>query len=99
MCYKLVESKWFKNTILVLIIISTITLALETPLDDPKGDKIRVLNQIDLFMTVAFTFEALVKIIAVGFLFTGKPSYIRDPWNILDFIIVIAALLGAIAGD
>ena len=50
-------------------------------------------------MTVAFTFEALVKIIAVGFLFTGKPSYIRDPWNILDFIIVIAALLGAIAGD
>ena len=44
MCYKLVESKWFKNTILVLIIISTITLALETPLDDPEGDKIRVLE-------------------------------------------------------
>ena len=99
MCYKLVESKWFKNTILVLIIISTITLALETPLDDPKGDKIRVLKHIDLFMTVAFTFEALVKIIAVGFLFTGKSSYIKDPWNILDFIIVVAALLGAIAGD
>ena len=99
MCYKLVENNWFKNIILVLIIISTITLALETPLDDPEGNKVRVLNHIDLFMTVAFTFEAIVKIIAAGFLFTGKPSYIRDPWNILDFIIVVAALLGAIAGD
>ena len=50
-------------------------------------------------MTVAFTFEAMVKIIAWGFAFAGKPSYIRDAWNILDFIIVVAALLGAIAGN
>ena len=99
MCYKLVESKWFQNIILILIIISTVTLALETPLDDPKGDKIRILGYIDFFMTVAFTFEAVVKIIAAGFLFCGSPSYIRDPWNILDFLIVLAALLGAIAGS
>ena len=99
LCYKLVENYWFKSTILVLIIISTLTLALETPLDDPEGDKIQVLAKIDLFMTVAFTFEAVVTIIAKGFLFAGKTSYIRDPWNILDFIIVVAALMGAIAGD
>ena len=36
-CHKLVESKIFTNVILALIIISTITLALETPLDDPLG--------------------------------------------------------------
>lgn len=36
-------NKWFDNTILVLIIISTITLAIETPLDDPEGSKIKVL--------------------------------------------------------
>lgn len=50
-------------------------------------------------MTVVFTFEALVKIIAAGFLFAGKDSYIREPWNILDFLIVFSALLGIIAGD
>lgn len=58
-----------------------------------------VLEKIDLFMTVVFTFEAIVKIIALGFAFTGKTSYIRNPWNILDFVIVVSALLGAIAGD
>lgn len=50
-------------------------------------------------MTVAFTFEAIVKIIALGFAFAGKTSYIRDAWNILDFVIVLSALLGVIAGD
>lgn len=82
-----------------MICISTITLALETPLDNPKGDKIRILGYIDLFMTVSFTFEAVVKIIAAGFLLAGKDSYIRQPWNILDFVIVFSALLGIIAGD
>ena len=82
-----------------LIIISTITLALETPLDDPLGSKITILGYIDLFMTIVFTFEAAIKIIAVGFLFAGKMSYIREPWNILDFLIVASALLGILAGD
>ena len=50
-------------------------------------------------MTTVFTFEAVVKIIAAGFLFAGKKSYIREAWNILDFLIVASALLGIIAGD
>ena len=85
--------------ILGLIIISTVTLALETPLDDPEGTKIEILAKIDLFMTAAFTFEAAVKIIAAGFACAGKNSYIREAWNILDFVIVASALLGVIAGD
>lgn len=74
-------------------------MALETPLDNPEGKKVKILAAIDFFMTMAFTLEAVIKIIALGFLFNGKPSYIREPWNILDFIIVASALLGIIAGD
>ena len=70
--HKFVENKWFQNIILLLIVISTITLALETPLDDPDGEKIKVLGYIDIFMTAAFTFEMTVKIIAAGFMFAGK---------------------------
>lgn len=33
-----------------------------------------------------------VKIIAFGFIF-GKNSYLRDPWNVLDFIIVSTSLM------
>jgi hypothetical protein len=75
-----------------------VTLALETPLDDPDGDKIMVLAKIDLFMTVVFTFECLVKIIAAGLIFSGKNSYLRDGANVLDFVIVGSALLGLAAG-
>lgn len=33
-----------------------------------------------------------IKILALGFLF-NKGSYLRDPWNILDFFIVVTSLL------
>ena len=99
LCQRIAESKVFNGIILGLIGISTVTLALETPLDDPESEKIKILGYIDLFMTVAFTFEMCVKIAAWGFACAGKDSYIRDPWNILDFIIVITALFGVIAGD
>ena len=42
-------------------------------------------------MTSAFFIEALLKIIAAGFLINGRSSYLLDPWNMLDFIIVIGA--------
>lgn len=96
---RFVWNKWFERIILTLIIISTITLALETPLDNPNGDKVQILAKIDLFMTAVFTFEAVVKIIAWGFACAGRKSYIREAWNILDFLIVFSALLGVIAGD
>ena len=43
--------------------------------------------------TVIFTLESCLKIIALGFIFNEKKSYLRDAWNILDFIIVISGLI------
>ena len=79
--------------------MSTVTLAMETPLDDPESEKIEILGYIDLSMTCIFTLEMVIKITALGFAFSGKNSYIREPWNILDFLIVVSALFGIIAGD
>ena len=97
--YITIENTWFKGIILTLIVISTGTLALESPLDDPEGDKVQILEKIDIFMTAAFTIEAAISIIALGFIFAGKMSYLRNVGNILDFVIVVGALLGLIAGD
>ena len=98
-CAAVANHRYFERIIFVLIITSTITLALETPLDDPNGELVQNLVYIDYFMTGAFTLEALFKIITLGFLFNGKSSYLKDPWNILDFIIVVSALTGIIGGD
>ena len=44
-------------------------------------------------MTVIFATEALLKIITLGFFINGKESYLRSSWNILDFVIVIFAVV------
>lgn len=91
-CYKSANNPWFDRIVLILITISTILLAVESPLDDPNSFKISVLKKIDYFMTAVFFLEMLTKIIAFGFMFCGENSYIRNGWNILDFIIVAASL-------
>jgi hypothetical protein len=52
----------------------------------------RILDKIDYVVTGVFMIEALLKIIACGFL-VNKKSYLRNPWNIIDFIVVFSALL------
>ena len=85
------NSKVFNLSILFLIIVSTITLALDSPLEDPNGSLTIILKYVDYGMTLVFTLEALIKIISFGFLFNGESSYLRNPWNLLDFLIVLAA--------
>lgn len=44
-------------------------------------------------MTLAFCTEALMKIIALGFVANGKDSYLRNSWNVLDICIVATSLI------
>lgn len=92
-CVNLTTHSLFERMIILLIILSTLTLAFEEPLQDPESDKIRVIKLIDVVMTCVFTLEALLKIIALGFLFNKKHSYLRNSWNVLDFCIVVFALV------
>ena len=92
-CWVVSTHTWFDRTILLLIVVSTLTLAVETPFDDPNGQKVEILTWIDYFMTGAFTLEALTKIIAFGFIMV-QTAYLRDPWNNLDFVIVVSAVAG-----
>lgn len=78
---KLVIHKAFGIAIMVCIVISTVTLAFEEPLEDPNSEKRIIIGLIDYVTTTIFTIEALLKIIALGFLFNGKRSYLRDSWN------------------
>ena len=59
-------------------------------------------------MTLIFTLEGMLKIIAFGFIlfnFTlfrfclDKNSYLRDGWSILDFLIIIISLIDVIFID
>lgn len=44
-------------------------------------------------MTCIFTLEVIIKVISRGFILNGPKSYILSMWNVLDFSIVIIALV------
>jgi hypothetical protein len=53
------------------------------------------LDYIDQIFTVYYIVEAALKIIAFGFIL-HKKSYLRDPWNVVDFIVVVIGIISLI---
>jgi Na+-translocating ferredoxin:NAD+ oxidoreductase RnfA subunit len=52
----------------------------------------------DEVFTVIFVCEMVMKVIARGFIFNGKRAYLRNGWNVLDFIIVLTSVVDFIPG-
>ena len=48
--------------------------------------------------TAFYTLEMVLKILGLGFVL-NRGSYIRDPWNVLDFIIVVSSYLPLFMGS
>lgn len=46
------------------------------------------LNYAGIVFTVIFLMEAIIKILAMGFIMHQR-AYLRDNWNVIDFIIVV----------
>lgn len=88
--------KAFENFILVLILVSSVLLILDNPLNDPKSGMSIVIRYIDASLTFSFFIEALIKIFAFGFMFSslrGVNAYLRSGWNILDLIVVTTSVI------
>mgnify|MGYP001617509467 FL=1 len=92
LCTRFVYHPIFDRFILLCILVSSILLAFDDPRtahDDPTNI---LLNQMGYFFTAVFTAEMVLKIIANGFVL-HPTAYIRDWWNVLDFITVLVALI------
>lgn len=81
---------------LFIILISSVQLSLESPLNDPDSQLMTVIFWLDVLSTVIFTVEAVMKIIAFGFVSNGEDSYMQSTWNIFDFILIITTIIGLI---
>lgn len=80
----------FDNLSLALIVISTVQLAIDNPLNSPDSLLATVLSWFDSVLTVLFMIEVVIKIIAYGFIL-HKGAYLRNSWNIMDFAITAVA--------
>uniref|UniRef100_A0A5F8HDF4 Voltage-dependent N-type calcium channel subunit alpha n=1 Tax=Monodelphis domestica TaxID=13616 RepID=A0A5F8HDF4_MONDO len=87
-------TEWpYPYMILATIIANCIVLALEQHL--PDGDKTPMSERLDdtePYFIGIFCFEAGIKIIALGFVF-HKGSYLRNGWNVMDFVVVLTGIL------
>ncbi|KAM4605319.1 LOW QUALITY PROTEIN: voltage-dependent R-type calcium channel subunit alpha-1E [Polymixia lowei] len=90
-CHYVVTMRYFEMTILLVIVASSIALAAEDPVCT-NSDRNKVLRYFDYVFTGVFTFEMIIKMIDQG-LILHDGSYFRDLWNILDFIVVVGALI------
>ena len=70
---------------------------MDNPLDNPESTFSRTLIKVEYFLTSLFIAEALIKVIAFGFLFCGSTSYIRSAWNVLDLFVVIVTVSNSLA--
>ena len=91
-CKSIVNSKIFQRLILVTILLAGVVVGVQTFKAFAREHAI-VLNTLDSFILGIFVIEAVIKILAEG----NRPqNYFRNPWNIFDFIIVVACLLGPV---
>uniref|UniRef100_A0A915B7M7 Voltage-dependent L-type calcium channel subunit alpha n=1 Tax=Parascaris univalens TaxID=6257 RepID=A0A915B7M7_PARUN len=92
-CISIVEWRPFEWLILFMICANCIALAVYQPYPAQDSDtKNTILEQIEYLFIIVFTIECVLKVIALGFLF-HPGAYLRNAWNILDFIIVVIGLV------
>ncbi|XP_020927336.1 sodium channel protein type 10 subunit alpha [Sus scrofa] len=73
---------WFSLFITITILVNCVGM---TQSELPE--------RIEYVFTVIYTFEALIKILARGFCL-NEFTYLRDPWNWLDFSVITLAYVG-----
>ena len=70
---------------------------LRTPAASTYGPGNSAIDDSELFFTVVFTIEMLVKMIASG-VFFEREAYLKDGWNVMDFVVVVVSLVSLVPG-
>ena len=109
-CFRFVEWKWFDRLILVLILVSSVLLAIDQPyIEFCNGSQIvngepllgcenlsYTIWMADRVLTFLFLGEFVCKNFALG-VFGHKGAYWRDAWNILDGSLVVISIVSLIS--
>ncbi|KAF6312566.1 calcium voltage-gated channel subunit alpha1 D [Rhinolophus ferrumequinum] len=95
-CISIVEWKPFDIFILLAIFANCVALAIYIPFpEDDSNSTNHNLEKVEYAFLIIFTIETFLKIIAYGLLLHPN-AYVRNGWNLLDFVIVIVGLFSVI---
>ncbi|XP_059040368.1 voltage-dependent L-type calcium channel subunit alpha-1C isoform X29 [Mustela lutreola] len=90
-CHRIVNDTIFTNLILFFILLSSISLAAEDPVQHTSFRN-HILFYFDIVFTTIFTIEIALKMTAYG-AFLHKGSFCRNYFNILDLLVVSVSLI------
>ncbi|XP_069062537.1 voltage-dependent L-type calcium channel subunit alpha-1D isoform X1 [Pleurodeles waltl] len=95
-CISIVEWKPFDIFILMAIFANCVALAVYIPFpQDDSNSTNHNLEKVEYAFLIVFTIETFLKIIAYGLLMHPN-AYVRNGWNLLDFVIVIVGLFSVL---
>ncbi len=88
-CFFFTQNPVFETISLMVIMANCVVLAMDDPtVSEEKPWQ----SNADYVFQALYTFEISLKIMALGFVF-NEGAYLRDPWNVLDIIIVVFGYL------
>lgn len=88
-CSIIISHSAFDTISIFVIVANTLTLAMEDPLAEAPNP---ALAKLDVVFQILYTIEMVLKISGLGFIM-NQGSYLRDSWNLLDFVIVNSGFL------
>ena len=96
-CYKIISQQLFDNISILVICINCFVMIMDPGYDcgevsSASETEHKFFCIAESVFTYLYIIEMVLKIFGLGFIFR-KGSYLRDGWNILDFVIVMSSIL------
>ena len=87
-CRLIIKKPLFDNLVLVIIVWNCVLLAIE----DPTKQVSNAESFMEDVLLACYSIEMVLKILGMGFICT-RGAYLRDGWNVLDFVIIVTSYL------
>ena len=88
-CSSLANSDYFNRFIVATILLAGVVVGAQTYTNFAQ-ENAQILTFLDRLILIIFTLEASIKILGQG---KNPFNYFKNPWNVFDFLIVVACLL------
>lgn len=92
----LVDSIEWDAWILVMVLFNALCLAFFRPTDASYSSLALTIQFFEILCQICFTYEAIVKLAALGIV-RYRLSYLQDPWNVFDLVVLLAGWLALYA--
>lgn len=86
---KIISTKTFENISIFVILMNSLVMMTEDPADSDPPEYYAIIDNIFLGL---YSVEMVLKILGLGLIF-GERAYLKNSWNILDFVIVLSGYI------